>query len=100
MIKGILFDFGDVILNYEQRLFVEELSKKHGIPNEEVRKVIGSYMLKGHDGETDEPIHFFTKFKPQTKLTSEDFDWLITKALESASLDPAMVTLIRRLKED
>lgn len=98
-IKGIIFDFGDVICFWETEDLGEARSLVLGLPKETIKNIIWDYLDAAHEGTYHSVEDYFEKAK-STKLVGVDIVAEVFNEMEvSASIDQRMVDLITSLKQ-
>lgn len=98
MIKAIIFDFGGVILNYQEENLYHELAEQKQIPFEVVQKLAVNYLDRGHRGEFDSIANFY-RTHPSPDITEEELDKIFEKMFTTAFIDEEMFSYLKNLKQ-
>lgn len=97
MIKGIIFDVGDVIIRIPKRKYHEYLHKKSGLGVAEVEKIIKRSLPRAERGEVRMSV-FTKELSGKFGIKSSELQWLMP--LKDAEVDPDMIELVSELHDD
>lgn len=97
-IKGIIFDFGDVIFFYDKTDLLESHSIKRGFPQDTFFKLFDEYLLVSHEGGTDSLEQYFSEHPLPEGVTIKDMEDIWKEWDETCWMDNEVVEYIQSLK--
>lgn len=99
IIRGIIFDFGDVICFWETDSLGEARSLALGLPKESIKNIIWNYLDAAHEGTYHSVQDYFERAKPETLVGVDIVAKVFDEMEASASIDQRMIDLITLLKQ-
>ncbi|MBI2609728.1 HAD family phosphatase [Candidatus Giovannonibacteria bacterium] len=98
MIRGIIFDFGDVICFWKTDALGEARSLALGLPKESIKDIIWDYLNAAHEGTYHSVQDYFERAKPEASVGVDIVAEVFDEMEASASIDQRMVDFITVLK--
>lgn len=98
-IKGIIFDFGDVICFWKTDNLGEARSLALGLPKESIKNIIFDYLDAANKGTYHSLQDYFERVKPETPVGVDIVTEVFNEMEASASIDQQIVDYITLLKQ-
>ncbi|MCR4314319.1 MAG: HAD-IA family hydrolase [Candidatus Uhrbacteria bacterium] len=98
MVRGVIFDFGDVICFWKTQNMGEARSVALGLPKETIGNLIWDYLHAAGDGTYHSVQHYFERLKPDTPVSADIVAEVYEEMEASAVIDGRMVDFIASLK--
>lgn len=97
-VKAIIFDFGDVICFWDDKVWSDEYVTSQGLNPEELRNLMYEYMRHGGEGKYHSFQDFFDRHPHDSKIQGEIAARLYEMREKTATIDTGLVSLITNLK--
>lgn len=97
-IKAIIFDFGDVICFWDEKIIGPDRATMHGLPPDSIRETIFEYQRHGGEGKYHSIQDFLDRSDHQTPVTRDLAHQVFQEWEESGAVDARIVRLIEQLK--
>lgn len=98
MIRGIIFDFGEVICFWKTEGLGEARSLALGLPKESIKNIIWDYLDAAHEGTYHDVRDYFERAKPKTPVGVDMVAEVFDEMEASAFIDQRMIDFIISLK--
>lgn len=99
MIKAIIFDFGGVVMDWDNKEIYKKHEAKHSLKNDSILNLMDEYFHGANLAEYETMFEFYKRTKPPIGLAAKELNDIFLEVRSTMRVRPEMAEYIKTLRK-